>query len=51
VHLATNKLDRWRIANRAALLFLLAGATLQLYFLHVYATIAAMPTLAFALAH
>ena len=40
---------RWRAASRVALLVLLAGATLQLYFLHVYATIAAMPTLAVAL--
>ncbi len=36
---------RWRAANRIALSFLLAGAVLQLYLLHVYTTIAALPSL------
>lgn len=36
---------RWRAAGRIALSILLAGAILQLYMLHVYATIAALPTL------
>lgn len=37
---------RWRAAKRIALMALLAGAALQFYLLHVYATIAALPTLA-----
>ena len=37
--------QRWRAATRVSLVALLAGATLQLYLIHIYATIAALPTL------
>ena len=37
---------RWGAANRVALVALLAGSTLQLYLMHIYATIAALPVLA-----
>ena len=37
--------QRWRAATRISLVALLAGATLQIYLIHVYATIAALPTL------
>ena len=37
--------QRWRTATRISLLALLAGSTFQLYLMHVYATIAALPTL------
>ena len=38
--------ERWRAVNRVALVALLAGSTLQLYLMHIYATIASLPTLA-----
>ena len=37
--------ERWQAAKRIALSALLAGAILQLYLLHVYTTIAALPIL------
>lgn len=36
---------RWQATKRIALSALLAGAILQLYLLHVYTTIAVLPTL------
>ncbi len=38
--------QRWRAATRIPLLALLAESTLQLYLIHIYATIAALPTVA-----
>lgn len=42
---------RWQAVSRIALLVLFAAATLQLYLMHVYATIAALPTLGVAVLH
>lgn len=42
---AARLIERWRAATRVALVVLLAGSALQLYLMHVYATIAALPTL------
>ena len=42
--------QRWRAATRVSLVALLAGAALQLYLIHVYATIAALPTLGVTIA-
>ena len=38
--------ERWRATNRVARVAILAGPMLQLYLMHIYATIASLPTLA-----
>ena len=43
--------QRWRAVNRVALVALLAGSTLQIYLMHIYATIAGLPTLAVGVLH
>ena len=48
---AARSVERWRAATRISLVVLLAGSTLQLYLMHVYATIAALPALGIGMLH
>ena len=48
---AARLMERSRAATRMALVVLLAGSTLQFYLMHVYATIAALPTLSIGVLH
>ena len=43
--------EHWRAASRIALVVLLAGSILQLYLMHVYAVIAALPTIGPVILH